>query len=556
MTKVGALRGARFALVAGALIVAAGPGPAQDSMGAPQAPASESREREAQTRPPGGDVTVNGRKVPGAEAPRSALCEVLVRDPYYRSVQEAASAFGGLVPYPLASTRMPRNPDYSAPPLVPPGSPLPDLSETRFGLPELDLGAASPSTDLAGSTFLPDPTAADTGSREQAVASCRASYKPGTALSNSPAPFRGMPGSQTIFSGVVGARGGRSTLIRRDETLPMAFALFEQGRYAEALQWFRKAEHRLPDRDGGEEAMLFIGKITLQGLGEQSDPSEAVEWLKKAASARYDPTRDMPVFDPRRPERNTAVGEAAIILGNLYRTGSFGVRQDHEAARKWFERAFDVGHVPAAQALGDMYYQGIGADRDIGRAVSWYRKAARLDLAAAQFALAQILELGEGDVAQHREEALGWYHAAARHDHAGALFALAVLHDRGGGGVPDQQLAIGFYKAAALQGHAGAMAALGTYFYEGEQVPRDHQAARRWFAEAAARRDADGMFNLAAMQIRSEGGPKDLAEALNWLEQAALLDHARAPQAIAAMRSQLGQAGQGASGSPGRPAGQ
>jgi TPR repeat protein len=241
------------------------------------------------------------------------------------------------------------------------------------------------------------------------------------------------------------------------------------------------------------------------------------------------------MFDPRQPERNTAVGEAAVILANLYSTGFGPVAKDPAEARKWYDRAGDVGHVPGIKKLGDIYHDGIDVPRDMQKALGYYKRAAKLNHPGAQAALAGILWNGEDGVAQDRATALGWYQAAARNGHAGALYSLGRAYDLGEGVKPDAELAMGFYKTAALGGSAAAKVAMGTYFYEGKLVPKDLAVARKWFEAGAAGDDPDGLFNLAAMLAKGEGGDKDTTRAIALLRRAALQGHQTAPQAIAAL---------------------
>lgn len=493
--------------------------------------------------PPAGqaDLTITGKRMPGAEAPRSATCEAMARDPFFRAQMAA-----GIAPNVYVPTRMPRNPDYSAPPAAPPGSPLPSLSGSRFGVSDPvydDRGSAVEFPDVAeaveaANDMRPEGAVADgpvgQTSLESAIDACRAAYSRG--------------------GGSIRATA-RATIARRDETLPMAFALFDQGRYAEALEWFRKAADKLPLQDGGDEAALFVGKLHLQGLGDKSDPVEGVKWLKKAATAPFNPQTETPVFDPRRPERNTAVGEAAVMLGNIYQNGFRGIAKDPEAARKWFDRAYDVGHIAAAKTLGDLYSRGIDTPRDVKKAVSDYRKAAAFGYIPAQVALADILYEGDTGVPQDRKAALAWYGAAARAEDPRALYALARAFDLGEDVKSDPKRAIVLYKAAALKGHPAAQVAMGTYFYEGKQVPKDDTTARRWFEAAAAKSDPDGMFNLAAMTARGEGGVKDVPRAWAGLRQAARLGHPTAPRALAALEQRMTPAEKQAALAAGGPVG-
>jgi hypothetical protein len=90
----------------------------------------------------------------------------------------------------------------------------------------------------------------------------------------------------------------------------MGFALFDQRRVAEALPWFRKAASTLSYREGSGEAMLFVGKLYLQGL--DANPTRRRD---RVAAQDRDPAvrpgTDTPIYDPAQPRRNTAVGEAA-----------------------------------------------------------------------------------------------------------------------------------------------------------------------------------------------------------------------------------------------------
>ncbi|WP_343519233.1 SEL1-like repeat protein [Sphingomonas sp.] len=504
-----------------ALLLTGFPFGATAQTAAPQAPVSSSTD----------DATVIGRRRPAAEAPKSATCEMLARDPFFRAQLAAVRAAGGdlLGPPVLLPTRMPRNPDYSAPPRVAAGSPLPDLGRARFGADRVysEEGPAVEFEDVTAAvaaaneeSSVADPSAVNTGmSIDSARSACRSTYSRGSSVD----------------------AGGRATIAGRDETLPMAFALFDQGRYAESLEWFQKAERKLPYESGGDEAALFVGKLYLQGLGAQSDPAKGVEWLKKAATMPFNATRDMPIFDPAQPEMNTAVGEAAVMLGNIYRRGFGPIPRNPAEARKWYQRAYDVGHIAAAKAMGDLYFSGTGMPRNARQAANWYRKGAQFGHATAQFALAELLYDGDEGVAQDKKAAFTWYKAAARAEHPGALYALARAYDLGEETAPDPKRAIVLYKGAALLGNPAAQVAIGTYFYEGKELAKDDATARKWFETAAKQGDRDGMFNLGAMMARGEGGAKDVPRGWAWLREAAKLGHANAPRAMAALEQRMSE---------------
>lgn len=491
-----------------------------------------------------GSITVLGRRLPAAEAPRFTTCVAQARAPFFAAALDKANGDPMMVPRIYLPTRMPRNPDYTAPPRVAPGSPLPQLGKPRFGAMDggaMDAGIAQAPQEL---TSIDRSDALDP--QQQALSMCLRIYgqsgASGSVLSGTDeASFTGqssggnldaLRGMDSRFDGV------RAMKALRDTNLPMAIALFDQGRYGESLDYFEKANRQLADNMGGDEAALFIGKLYLDGLGLRCDTPTALRWLKRAAGTPFNPTLHMPIFDPFRPGMNTAVGEAAMILGKAYRTGYKGIPRDPEEARKWYRRALDVGHVAAAQTLGDMARAGEGEKADPRAAAEYYRKGARLDLTSAQVAYAAMLDEGDG-VARDPKAALGWYQRAATRMNPDALYALGRAYDLGRGLPADPQLALRFYKAGALNGSAAAKVSLGTYFYMGEQLPKNLPTARQWFEAGARAGDTDGMTSLAAMLVRGEGGPRDPALASAWLTIARRLGDEKAKTMLPVVERQL-----------------
>lgn len=486
------------------------------------------------------DVVITGKRSTGIFAPNSATCvDNALSDPFFVQQMIASGGDPLMGPTIYQPTRFPRNPDYTAPPLSPPGSALPDTS-TKWSRgpsqttvsrnatmdPTMQIAGAAPSVFTQG-----DPSedaeasvailASSLDATSEAIAVCRGIY---ASQSGEPASFT----------------AGRDHIALRDKTLPTGFALFDHGRYAEALEYFEKAYNKLPDEYGGDEASLMIGKIYLQGLGEKSDPKKAIFWLERAAGAKFNPTKDMPIFDPKEPDKNTAIGEAAIILANIYKTGFGGVKKDPAKVRKWLARAEYVGHISAGKQLADMYFYGKDAPRDLKLAVSLYKKAATYDYPPAQVALADIYYRGTDGIPKNLKTAMGWYKQAARYQHPDALYALAVAYDSGEGEQADPQKAIVFYKAAALAGKADAQAALGSYFYEGGSVlAKDDVLARKWFEHAAIGGNSEAMFNLGVMMMKGEGGPTDQPKAWAWFKLAQAGGSQKAAPALAALEARM-----------------
>ena len=70
-----------------------------------------------------------------------------------------------------------------------------------------------------------------------------------------------------------------------------------------------------------------------------------------------------------------------------------------------------------------MFVPGVGVTANEREAVSWYRKAADLGQAEAQYNLGSCYDAGVG-VETDKLEAKSWYQKAANQGHKGALMSL------------------------------------------------------------------------------------------------------------------------------------
>ncbi|GAA5897484.1 hypothetical protein JCM8208_003284 [Rhodotorula glutinis] len=146
-------------------------------------------------------------------------------------------------------------------------------------------------------------------------------------------------------------------------------------------------------------------------------------------------------------------GLAAGYLGRMYLRGE-GVAVNYAKAFLWLQRGMKQGDREASNALGIMYRDGLGVERDLKKAVHLFHAAAQQDLADAQVNLAKY-HFGVGDFAS----ATTYFEAAIRFDGKRwadgfqAYYYLAELAARsstsGGDTCP---VAVSFYKRVAERG--------------------------------------------------------------------------------------------------------
>lgn len=323
------------------------------------------------------------------------------------------------------------------------------------------------------------------------------------------------------------AAAGRNYIARKDKSLDQAFALFDKGDFAGAMERFKVAYNKV----GWPEAALAIGDMYLYGQGTPANPAEAAAWYTKLANERRKDTDQSP-YDPKDPEKASPRAEAHLRLARLYMEG-VGVSKDARAARAQYRKTDELNYIPGRYALGRMLLTGFGGERDVHKGVALVASAAEHGYAPAQWTLARLYDDGSA-LARDDKLALEWYQQAAfnpkpddKRPHA--LLALARIYDQGKGVKADQARALAFYKNAAIAGHPGAQNALATYFYEGSQVKQDLALARKLFIAAAAQGEQEAMTNAGVMLFKGEGGTADPVQSYIWLALAERMGSTQAP---------------------------
>lgn len=119
------------------------------------------------------------------------------------------------------------------------------------------------------------------------------------------------------------------------------------------------ALRKLSDITAGDSVsyyLFYLGLAYLDGIGVASDVDKAVTLLEKAGQAGYD--------------------RAYNVLGNMYKQGGNGVRQDFRKAYHYYCTGAERGHNMCIYYKGLMQYKGLGCRQD-------YKEAAMTFLTSA-----------------------------------------------------------------------------------------------------------------------------------------------------------------------------
>ena len=254
------------------------------------------------------------------------------------------------------------------------------------------------------------------------------------------------------------------------------------------------------------------------------------------------------------------VPEAVEALGCFYEHGRNGVVQSWENAKKFYERALELGNRRAMVNLGLMYKEGNGVEKDLEMAKQLWTNAADRGSAQAQVNLcASLAAAMAGSDDPDYESARSWNDRAVAQGHVRAIRMAGMMLEHGHGCTVDYveatrryaraasmgdedareeyrrlapygyfSLAVKFhiakdysesfplFKRSADLGLKDAFCAVGNFynvFYkEGDMgVDKDLDEAKRWYARAAAEGHEEAIANLAAIEDK-ERAADDAAE--------------------------------------------
>ncbi|WP_271500942.1 tetratricopeptide repeat protein [Bradyrhizobium sp. CCBAU 11357] len=150
--------------------------------------------------------------------------------------------------------------------------------------------------------------------------------------------------------------------------------------------------------------------MTLKGRGLPESPTEAARLFQSA-------THDDPI--------------ALYNIGPLRLSGK-GVAKDLDRAETALRNAARKDYLPVIQALAEFYASGADAELDLREAAIWYEKAAERGDVQAQFFVGRFYATGVG-VSPNIRYAAKWFERAAENGYATAAFNVAIFYLNGSG---------------------------------------------------------------------------------------------------------------------------
>lgn len=176
----------------------------------------------------------------------------------------------------------------------------------------------------------------------------------------------------------------------------------------------------------------------------------------------------------------------------------------------------EKGSPQAMLSLGNLYEQGVGAPRNLIKALEWYQKAADADLAEGYYNVGVAYEIGLGN-SGNLPRAVQNFEKAVQKNLPQAMEKMADLYFGGIGVKQDNAKGIQYLTRAANAGSSQAANTLGVIYLNGlAGQKKDAGKSLSWLTKSADSGNLEAMKNLAVVYKDGLGRKADPTKALTW----------------------------------------
>ena len=163
-------------------------------------------------------------------------------------------------------------------------------------------------------------------------------------------------------------------------------------------------------------------------------------------------------------------------------------------------------------SLGKLYNFGHDLDKNIQKAIEYYKLAARSNISDGYYYLGLIYENNDG-IKQDYSTAKGYYELSARQNNAKSIYRLGYLYMKGYGVQQDYLKAKEYFLLSAKQNNSNALLELGNIYFDGLGIEKDYIKAKEYFEQSAKHNNFYAYYNLAIMYEKGIGCHQDLSKA-------------------------------------------
>lgn len=268
-----------------------------------------------------------------------------------------------------------------------------------------------------------------------------------------------------------------------------------------SFHYYQEAE-----REGLEISKLFLAGFYAEGNVVEKD----LEKAKKLYQEAYD-------FLYEKATLNNDI-EAQFRLGSMFFFGrsEIGMKTDYVQAAEWFLKAVENGLHQAENALGIMYYLGLGVGQSYEEAFKWFQKSAERKNVTAIANMGKCYLLGRG-VEKDLKKAADCHSQAANLGYANSQGLLGEMYMKGEGVEKNYTKAVYWLKKGCENGERSAFAFLGDCYRKGLGIDADAKKAFELYQKGADMGDLQSKVSLAESLIEGWGTECDGEQAFRVL---------------------------------------
>ena len=309
--------------------------------------------------------------------------------------------------------------------------------------------------------------------------------------------------------------------------------------YDNALHWFLKASEL-----NNPSAMNNLGYLYHKGFGVEANVNESIKWYEKSAGlgnhhAMYNLYllhKDSSIKDAKywlelsakhgnsdaMTDLNTMLsGNSPVLLKSSSTLSNPLELAFSQLNKENYQEAFNLflqcsDECEAMNALGSMYLNGLGVQKNYQKAFEWFKKSSVLFNIEAMCYIGYLYEKGYG-VYQSKQKAMQYYQQGSDMGHAECQYNLACLYKNNN----DLHTALQWYEKSALLKNSQAMYKAGEMYLFGIGTTKDYKKSFQYFKESADLNNSSAMCSIGYMFDKGLGVEKDSKIAFSWYLKAA-----------------------------------
>ena len=266
--------------------------------------------------------------------------------------------------------------------------------------------------------------------------------------------------------------------LSRDERVAEAYSLWQEMRDEVCRTYSSKLPERKPLSQQKEfkpvRNMVIQEALKLSERPAAFDDERMNDEPEEAEERYIEPTHPL----PRVPSVYEQAERYRRAKHTLYENAA-GTDEKLDAIAM-LEKLWDEGYSIAAHQLGKCCRDGVGVQRDVEKAVEWFRRSAAHGNDCSEYALGKLLlELDK------TAEGIDHLTRAAAQENQYAQYRLGKVYLTGEQTAKDVDAALSYLGRAAEHGNQYAQYTLGKLYLMGQDVPKDNELAVQYLTRSA-----------------------------------------------------------------------